>query len=167
MVFKKSFPVFYLCKKYILILLEKYSGELKIKTVDGKRYIWDFIRKKWLVLQPEEFVRQIFILYLLDQNYPKGKIAVEKKTGQAKYSRYDLLIYDENMQPFLLAECKTFDKPMMEDIDIQLGSYNLYIKAPFICVTNGKITIFSKLNKETGSYEPIENLHLYPHNSKN
>lgn len=149
-----------------MILLEKYSGELKIKTVEGKRYIWDFIRKKWLVLQPEEFVRQIFILYLIEQNYPKGKIAVEKKTGQSKYSRYDLLVHDELTQPFLLAECKSFDKQIKNDIDIQLGSYNLGVKAPYICVTNGKTTLFSKMNPATGYYEPIESLPEYPNKNK-
>ena len=149
-----------------MILLEKYSGKLKIKSVEGKRYIWDLIRKKWLVLQPEEFVRQIFIYYLLDQQYPKGKIAVEKKTGLVKNSRYDLLVYDDKTEPFLLIECKSFERAVMADVDIQLGSYNLKVNAPYIGVTNGKTTYITYKNEETGKYVLMENLPEYPSKNK-
>ena len=140
--------------------LNHYSGRLKLKVSNEKRFIWDIIRKKWLVLQPEEFVRQVMILYLIDNGYPIGKMTVERSIkGIKKYNRFDLLVYDSKLTPYLLIECKSFEEKLKEDIDIQIGSYNDTLKSPFICISNGITTHFFKRNEN--HYEKLEGIPEY------
>ena len=79
-----------------------------LKNRENKPYIFDQIRKKWVLLQPEEWVRQHCISYLIESKaYPKSMINVEKKVlinGQSK--RYDVIVYQSSGRPFLLIECK-------------------------------------------------------------
>ena len=79
----------------------------RIKTGNGKDFIFDLLRKKWVVLTPEEWVRQNFIQYLLQvKNYSAALIAIEKeiKLGELK-KRFDILVYDSKHQPWMMIEC--------------------------------------------------------------
>jgi hypothetical protein len=88
--------------------LLQFKPFLKSKRENGKQLIFCPIRKKFLVLQPEELVRQLLLVYLIkEKKYPKSKIAVEKSLRFNELEhRFDILIYDKNNQPFLLVECK-------------------------------------------------------------
>jgi hypothetical protein len=119
------------------ITFRKY--DFRFTTKEGKQYIFDEIRKKNILLTPEEWVRQHLIHHLIyDLGYPKSMIAVEKefKVNHLK-KRFDVLIYTRDMQPFLLIECKS-PKISLNDATIsQIANYNSKFKAKFLLVSNG------------------------------
>jgi hypothetical protein len=112
---------------------------LKWKEEGGQRLVFDPIRKKWLVLTPEEWVRQHVLHYLLlVKGYPKAYIAAEKnmQLGELK-KRFDLLVYDRDHQPWLMVECKAMDIQLSETVLHQILRYNLAIPVPYLVITNG------------------------------
>ena len=87
-----------------------FSGiALRLKHEEQKTYVFDSIRKKWVVLTPEEHVRQYMVQYILDRlEYPRGLVAIEKKIFVGKVTRrFDIAIYDNNHKPWMLIECPT------------------------------------------------------------
>lgn len=119
------------------ITFRKY--DFRFTTTEGKQYIFDIIRKKNILLTPEEWVRQHLLHYLIyDLNYPKSMIAVEKefKVNHLK-KRFDVLVYSKEMQPFLLIECKSPKISLNEATISQIANYNSKFKAKFLLVSNG------------------------------
>lgn len=113
----------------------------KIETREGKEYIFDPLRKKWIRLTPEEWVRQNFLQYLLQvMNYPASLIAIEKEIqmGELK-KRFDILVY-KNDHPWLLIECKEMNTPIDEVVMQQLLRYQTVVQASYLIVTNGNDT---------------------------
>lgn len=111
----------------------------KMKKEGGKQYIFDFIRKKYILLTPEEWVRQNFIRYLIqEKKYPETLMAVEKKiTVNGKLFRFDLLVYNRNGQPHLIAEFKAPDVKVAQDTFDQVVRYNMALKVEKVIVSNG------------------------------
>jgi len=109
-----------------------------IRQRDGK--LWDPTRKLWLVAEPEEVVRQTLILYLQDilSTSPARMKTEPEIRVQSMRKRLDLVLYDGNGEPFLLAECKAWSVPIDEKVLQQIGNYNTVLKAPFLLLTNGK-----------------------------
>lgn len=105
----------------------------------SEQKIFDPIRKKWLVETKEEIVRQLMICYLTqDLQYGKGRIAVEKKIRCGKtFKRFDIVIYDKKLHPYILVECKSYALELKENVAFQISRYNISLKAPYLCVTNG------------------------------
>lgn len=117
------------------------SYPFKIEIKDGKDHIFDPLRKKWIRLTPEEWVRQNFIQYLLQvKKYPPSLIAIEKEivVGELK-KRFDILVY-QNSRPWLLVECKEMNVPVNESVIQQLLRYQTVIQAPYLIITNGNDT---------------------------
>lgn len=116
--------------------------DFKIKTENDKQYIFDVIRKKYIVLTREEWVRQNFIAYLVKVlKYPVSLISVEKKITIGNMSkRYDVVVYDKNFSPFLLAECKQPGIPVNENTLMQLLNYQNVVHAKYWVITNGADT---------------------------
>lgn len=117
------------------------SYPFKIETREDKEYIFDPLRKKWIRLTPEEWVRQNFLQYLLQvMHYPASLIAVEKEIqiGELR-KRFDILVYKNN-QPWLLIECKEMNVPIDEKVMQQLLRYQTVIQASYLIVTNGNDT---------------------------
>jgi len=113
--------------------------EVRMKT-DGKRMlIFDCIRKKYVALTPEEWVRQHLIHYILEQkNYPSTLISVETPLKYARMDkRSDVLVSDRNGKPLMLAECKAPDVAITQKVFEQIAVYNLTIQANCLLVTNG------------------------------
>ena len=110
----------------------------RIKTNDGKELIFCIIRKKWLVISPEEWVRQNFILYLIvNLQYPAALIAVEKQLMLSEVKkRFDIVVY-KNALPYIIVECKEMNVPLSESTISQVVNYNTSVQAPYIVVTNG------------------------------
>ena len=107
---------------------------------DGKRMlIFDSIRKKYVALTPEEWVRQHLIHYLIvEKNYSASLISVETPLKYARLNkRSDVLVNDRNGQPLMLAECKAPEVPVTQKVFEQIAIYNLTIQAPCLMVTNG------------------------------
>lgn len=134
--------------------------EAKYKQEEDKTYIFDILRKKYLVLTPEEWVRQHLIHLLIKQySYPKSLISCEKAlTYNKRIKRTDIVTYDHEGKPFLLIECKAPKIKLSKNTLHQASTYNSKLKAPFLCVSNGINTLCFKINHETEQYDQLDNL---------
>jgi len=129
--------------------LHKYKDHLKIKKEGRTVLIFDFIRKKYLVLQPEELVRQLLILHLVGIGYPIEKIQVEKGLNiNGLKRRFDIVVYDKNFLPYLLVECKSHTVPISQTTFDQIANYNIELRAPYLLVSNGVQTYCCELDFE-------------------
>lgn len=111
----------------------------RIKTENGKQMIFDSIRKKFVVLTPEEWVRQNFIEYLIrEKKYPESLMAVEKQIMvNGKQRRFDLLIYQKSGQPLLIAEFKAPSVKITQNAFDQVVRYNMTLRVESVVVSNG------------------------------
>jgi hypothetical protein len=106
----------------------------------NKEEIWDELRRQWVRLTPEEWVRQNFIQYLLQvKNYPASYIAVERKMKLGELTkRFDLLVFDEAAHPWMLIECKAMKEPLDSRVLWQVLRYNMATPVKYIVITNGE-----------------------------
>jgi hypothetical protein len=110
----------------------------RIKTDEGKQVIFDDLRKSWLKLTPEEWVRQNFVRFLIARNYPQTLIAIEKKiTVGEMVKRFDILIFDEAHQPWMMIECKSTAVDLSQDVLSQVLRYNIAVPCLYLVITNG------------------------------
>lgn len=111
----------------------------KIKTESEQTQIFDVFRKKYIVLTPEEWVRQHLATYLVEEKkYAKGLVEIEKSLSLNNLQkRADILISDRNGKPYLLAECKAPSVKITQDTFEQIARYNLVFRVPFLVVSNG------------------------------
>ncbi|MBN1116273.1 MAG: type I restriction enzyme HsdR N-terminal domain-containing protein [Bacteroidales bacterium] len=118
------------------------------KTGDGL-CIFDELRKKFLVLTPEEWVRQNLVRYLVeDKNFPGGMISLEAGLKLNKLQkRYDVLVYSKQGTPLVLIECKAPSVKITQKVFEQILAYNITIKAPHLIVSNGLSHFFLSKNK--------------------
>lgn len=112
---------------------------VRIKHENNKAYVFDEIRKKWILLSPEEWVRQHLINHLVSQkNVPGSLISVEKEINlNSTRKRYDAVVYNKTMKPILLIECKAPDVPIIETTLEQTLRYNLILGVNYLLITNG------------------------------
>jgi hypothetical protein len=125
--------------------------QFKIKKESDKHYIFDAIRKVWLQLTEEEWVRQNFVGYLINElQYPSTAVALEKglTLGELK-KRFDILVYNKTHQPWMMVECKAPEVKLTEDVLQQVLRYNISIPVDYLVITNGQNTIAWK--KANGS----------------
>ena len=110
----------------------------RTKKQGGKDFLIDNIRKRWLLLTPEEWVRQNFIQYLVQvKKYPASLIAIEKEISLGELrKRFDILIY-RDAKPWMIIECKEMNVPLSEATIRQILNYNITIQADYIVITNG------------------------------
>lgn len=132
----------------------------KIGKREGAECIFDPFRKKWIVLTPEEWVRQNFLQYLVQTlHYPASLIAVEKETrlGELK-KRFDILVYDKAHSPWLMVECKATDVELNEPVLQQVLRYNISLPVTYLVITNGiHCMAWHKIN---GELTPVNELPL-------
>jgi hypothetical protein len=135
----------------------------RLKNRENKRFIFDDIRKKFVVLQPEEWVRQHCINYLVVQkNYPKTLINVEKElkiNGLSK--RYDIVIYNSDGSIHLIVECKSPKININQETFDQIARYNLTLNATYLMVTNGINHYYCALDYETERYNFLKDIPDY------
>jgi hypothetical protein len=126
----------------LALYLDRFAPDLRIRRAGRQRMIFDVVRSKWLVLQPEEFVRQLFLQYLLnDLAYPRHFITTERGLRvNERAKRCDILILDQKLQPWMLVECKSPDVPLTEATNWQAAIYNQELRVQFMVVTNGPTT---------------------------
>lgn len=124
-----------------MIIISYPQPDFSIKSEDGKDKIFDLLRKKWVVLTPEEWVRQNFIQYLIDvKKYAASLIAVEKelRLGELK-KRFDILVYNKDHQPWMMIECKAMSVDLDESVLQQALRYNISIPVDYLVITNGTV----------------------------
>lgn len=116
-------------------------AKLNLKNEEGKTFVLDIIRKKYVLLTPEEWVRQHFIHYLIDvMKYPKSLFKVEGGLHYNKLQkRTDIVIRDRNAKPWMLVECKAPMIKISKAAFNQAALYNLTVGAKYVVVTNGQI----------------------------
>jgi hypothetical protein len=125
-----------------MLLINYPEPAFRTKTEDGKEWVFDHLRKKWLVLTPEEWVRQNFVQYLtVEKKYPSTLIAMEKeiRLGEMK-KRFDILVYDVNHKPWMIVECKAPAIKLSDEVVRQALRYNISVPATYIIITNGPST---------------------------
>lgn len=116
--------------------------------------VFGMIRKKWLVLQPEEFVRQLLLQFLIgDMRYNRNRITVERGvTVNSEARRTDILVFDADMRPFLLVECKAPKIPLTTDVFRQAANYNGPIKVPYLMISNGRESYLAEIDYANKEY---------------
>ena len=126
-----------------MIVVQFPEPQFRIKNENGKQYIFDAIRKGWLLLTEEEWVRQNFVNYLITQlNYPSTVIALEKEIWLNDLKkRFDILVYDKEYKPWMLVECKEPKMNLSEEVLQQVLRYNISVPVEYIVITNGKTTV--------------------------
>lgn len=130
--------------------LERFSHQLNVKLEGGKRMVLGKLRRRWLVLQPEEFVRQLLILFFIhDMKYNRNRITVERgmKVNDMP-RRTDILIFDDDMRPFMLVECKAPKVPLATDTFRQAAQYNGPLRVPYLMISNGRESYVTKIDYE-------------------
>jgi hypothetical protein len=115
---------------------------IRRKQEDGKTLVFDPVRKRWLILTPEEFVRQSLLQYLLKvMHYPTSLIAIERKIMVGKVAkRYDLVVFGQDHKPWMLVECKEPEVVLTESALYQLLNYHRTLGCPYWVLTNGHQT---------------------------
>jgi Type I site-specific restriction-modification system, R (restriction) subunit and related helicases len=122
--------------------------------------VFDKIRRRYVALTPEEQVRQRIIALLIDkQNISQSLISVEGQIKVAgKIKRYDILVYDHSLKPWIVIECKREEVVLNKETLDQIIRYNLYLQAPYIMITNSKQSFIFQLvpEKETQTSQIIQ-----------
>lgn len=136
-----------------MIKLEYTPHTFKIKEENNKEWIWDDVRRKWVRLTPEEWVRQNFIQYLIKQyNYPASLMAVEKEILlEDLRKRCDIVIYQQQ-KPWMIVECKEMNVPLNDIVLRQALTYNISIPVPYLVITNGLTAYVYK--RQHGALQP-------------
>ena len=134
----------------------------RLRDTENGLLIYDFIRKRWLNLTPEEWVRQHLIHQLIQLEYPPGLIQIEKGFKYEKRSkRSDLIVFNTNMEPCVLIECKS-PKVRISNIAVdQLSTYNKVIQSQVIGISNGLQHYFWKRSPESETYVSMDSFPNY------
>ena len=136
--------------------------EFKIKKEKMNNIIFDEIRKKWIILTPEEWIRQNFIKYIISKNYPASHINCEKVFYINKVQkRYDIVVYDSSGKVEILVECKSSDIKINKDHFDQVMRYNIELKSKRIIITNGVENYYFKFDSITKEYTQEKDLINY------
>lgn len=126
-----------------MIRIEYPSYHFRTKEENGKALIFDELRKLWLRLTPEEWVRQNFVRYLVEvKKYPAALIAQEKEMqmGELK-KRFDILVYNRRHEPWLMVECKSTEVQLDGRVLEQVLRYNIAIPVQYLVITNGSFSV--------------------------
>ena len=126
----------------------------KLKNSQNKTLIFDKLRKKYVVLTPEEWVRQHFVHFLIDKkNYHETLIAIEKQlTINNLKKRTDILIFNTNGNPEIIIECKAPSVKISQETFDQIARYNIKLNAKFLIVTNGITHFYCQMDFNNKTY---------------
>jgi len=130
----------------------------KVQKTDGKSTIFDIIRKKYVALTPEEWVRQHLVNYFINhRGYPKSLISVESGLFYNQLAkRTDVVVYSREGSPLLLAECKSFKVSLSDRVFEQSAIYNSNLKAPYLLISNGLVHYCCRLNYQDATYKFLD-----------
>lgn len=142
------------------------SYNFRFKNSENKVSIFDDIRKKFIILTPEEWVRQNTIQFLLqEKSYPKSYLNIEKliKINDI-IKRYDIVVFQPDGTIFLLIECKAPGIKITQETFDQIARYNLTLKAQYLMVTNGLNHYFCQMDFEKEHYVFLKELPEFANN---
>ncbi len=129
----------------------------------GKTEIFDSFRKKFILLTPEEWVRQHMAHFLVNQlQVPITLMALEKKIIMNTLNRrFDIVVYSRDINPLLIIECKSANVKITQEVFNQAAGYNTVLKAPFLLITNGLIHHACKIDFQKSNIQYLNALPLY------
>ncbi len=136
------------------------AASLSIQNRSGKPYVFDLFRKRYVLLTPEEWVRQHFLRYLTEhKDYPSGLIAVE---ASLKYNRMarraDAIVYGSSGKPLMIIECKAAHIPITQDVFDQVARYNFPFGVAFLVVTNGMKHFCMLRDESAGQWVALDDI---------
>ena len=139
------------------------SYSFRFKNSENKVAIFDEIRKKFIIISPEEWVRQHVVQFLLqDKKYPKSHINVEKLLKINNLTkRYDVVVFKPDGNISILVECKAPEVKITQSTFDQIARYNMTLKAEYLMVTNGLNHYFCKMDYEKEQYDFLQELPEY------
>ena len=143
------------------------SYSFRFKNSQNKVSIFDTIREKFIILSPEEWVRQHVVQFLINEkNYPQSLLNVEKVlrvNGLRK--RYDIVVYNSDGTIHILIECKAPEITISQNTFDQIAQYNMTLQSNFLMVTNGMNHYFCQMDFENEKYQFLAELPNYQSNS--
>ncbi|MEB8328969.1 type I restriction enzyme HsdR N-terminal domain-containing protein [Flavobacteriaceae bacterium KMM 6897] len=134
--------------------------DFRFKNSENKVQIFDVIRKKFVVLQPEEWVRQHVVHHLMtDKSYPQSLINVEKQVKlHSMIKRYDVVVYNSDGTIEILVECKAPEIKITQTVFDQIARYNMQLKANYLMVTNGQDHYYCKMDLPEEKYTFLQHI---------
>jgi hypothetical protein len=139
------------------------SFDYRLRNHGKITQIFDVVRRKYVALTPEEWVRQNLLHFLINyKKFPKSLIAVERKIKVNNLTkRFDVLVYNKHAKPLLMVECKAPDVAINQNSFEQIARYNMTAKVNYLVVTNGLETYFCMLNFEKNNYQFLNEIPEY------
>ena len=137
--------------------------QIRVKETGGRKQIFDILRRKYVALTPEEWVRQHFIHYLIEhKNYPTSLLAneVPLQIGE-KRMRADSVLYDNQLHPRIIIEYKAPNITLTQKVFDQITVYNLLLHVDYLIVSNGMTTYICKMDYEKQTYKFLEAIPNY------
>ncbi|WP_196893130.1 type I restriction enzyme HsdR N-terminal domain-containing protein [Aureivirga marina] len=134
--------------------------QFKIKSKENKQFIFDSVRKKYVILTPEEWVRQHVMQFLIQfKKYPASLTAVEKELKlHTRKKRTDIVIYNTNATPEIIVECKRPTVQITQATFDQIARYNMALNAKYLMITNGINHYFCSMDTENETYTFLRDL---------
>jgi hypothetical protein len=133
---------------------------IKLKNHTQRTQIFDRIRKKYVILTPEEWVRQHFINYLIEEKkYPESRLAVEFTIKYNQLNkRSDIVYFDTDLKPQLIVECKAPEIAISQETFDQIARYNMVLMVNYLIVSNGLVHYCCKLDYKNKSYSFLKEI---------
>ncbi len=140
--------------------LSLYRKYLNTKTSDDKTEIFDPVRRRWLIISPEEMIRQCVVAYLHHELSISYKRMNAEKGIRLHHTskRYDILVYDRELIPSLLVECKAPTESLTNEVIDQILRYNIQLRAPYLWITNGIQHLVFCLDNTNKAFKKIDGL---------
>ena len=125
--------------------------EIQVRESEGRREVFDPVRRRWVALTPEEWVRQNILLRLhCEGGYPLEVMQVEGSiTVNGMTRRCDIVVYDDG-QPWMIVECKKSEIPITQKVCDQACRYNTVLRVPYLMLTNGRQEVIIAVDFERG-----------------
>lgn len=137
--------------------------DLRLRRTGNRDMIFDVLRRKYVALTPEEWVRQHFVHYLIEhKGYPTALLAneIELRIGE-KHLRADTLLYNKELRPHMLIEYKSPTIALTQKVFDQISAYNLLLHADYLIVSNGMQHICCRMDYEQNTYHFLEEIPDY------
>ena len=147
-----------------MIRLNLPDFQIKLSGTTEKPLVWDVLRRRYVALTPEEWVRQHFVHYLTEHlGYPSSLLAneVSLQVGNGKKLRADTVLYDTELHPRMIIEYKAPDIPLTQKVFEQVGAYNLLLHVDYLVVSNGMQSYCCKMDYRHQKYLYLEKIPNY------
>ncbi|MBP1531666.1 MAG: type I restriction enzyme HsdR N-terminal domain-containing protein [Bacteroidaceae bacterium] len=138
-------------------------AELKLVQREGQTQVFDILRRRYIKLTPEEWVRQHFVHFLIHhKGYPEGLLANEVSLSlNSTTKRCDTVLYDQTAQPRMIVEYKAPHIELSQRVFDQISRYNIVLRVPYLIVSNGLQHYCCRIDYERGRYEFLREIPQY------